>query len=122
MTSQKAYMRFTLELRHGGTLIIEQDVVRLNGIRTDTRAFDMPATLSHEHYMSSVLERRGVISYPGFSNDPLYGFSHVSADLAKYGHDSSPAMIKRSSLTLSVSRSSSGLRQNSQNERDTYRA
>jgi 2-oxoglutarate ferredoxin oxidoreductase subunit gamma len=42
--SQEAYTRFTPELRHGGTLIIEQDLVRVNGIRTGTRAFGVPAT------------------------------------------------------------------------------
>jgi 2-oxoglutarate ferredoxin oxidoreductase subunit gamma len=42
--SQEAYTRFTPELRHGSTLIIEQDLVRVNGIRTGTRAFGVPAT------------------------------------------------------------------------------
>jgi 2-oxoglutarate ferredoxin oxidoreductase subunit gamma len=42
--SQEAYTRFTPELRHGGTLIIEQDLVRVSSIRTGTRAFGVPAT------------------------------------------------------------------------------
>jgi 2-oxoglutarate ferredoxin oxidoreductase subunit gamma len=42
--SQEAYTRFAPELRHGGTLIIEQDLVRVDGIRTGTRAFGVPAT------------------------------------------------------------------------------
>ena len=41
--SQEAYTRFTPELRRGGTLIIEQDLVRVNAIRTGTRAFGVPA-------------------------------------------------------------------------------
>lgn len=42
--SQEAETRFPPELRHGGTLIIAQDLVRVNGIRTGTRAFGVPAT------------------------------------------------------------------------------
>jgi 2-oxoglutarate ferredoxin oxidoreductase subunit gamma len=42
--SQEANTRFTPELRHGGTPIIEQDLVRVNGIRTGTRAFGVLAT------------------------------------------------------------------------------
>jgi 2-oxoglutarate ferredoxin oxidoreductase subunit gamma len=42
--SQEAYTRFTPELRHGGTLIIEQDLVRVSSIRMGTRAFGVPAT------------------------------------------------------------------------------
>src|SRR6516165_1849613 len=37
--SQEAYTRFTPELKHGGTLIIEQNLVRLDGIPSGTRVF-----------------------------------------------------------------------------------
>jgi 2-oxoglutarate ferredoxin oxidoreductase subunit gamma len=42
--SQEAYTRFTPELKHGGTLIIEQNLVRLDGIPSGTRVFGVPAT------------------------------------------------------------------------------
>jgi 2-oxoglutarate ferredoxin oxidoreductase subunit gamma len=42
--SQEAYHKFTPELKKGGMLIIEQDLVRINGIHTGTRVFGVPAT------------------------------------------------------------------------------
>jgi len=42
--SQEAYTRFTPELRPGGILIIEQDLVRLDGLHSGTRVFGVPAT------------------------------------------------------------------------------
>ena len=41
-------------------------------------------TLSHEDFMWSVLGRRGVTKYPGFSDDPLDGFRHLASDIANY--------------------------------------
>ena len=34
--------------------------------------------------MWSVLGRRGVTKYPGFSDDPLDGFRHLASDIANY--------------------------------------
>lgn len=42
--SQEAYTRFTPELKHGGILIIEQDLVRVGQIPTGARVFGVPAT------------------------------------------------------------------------------
>lgn len=42
--SQEAYTRFTPELKHGGTLIIEQDLVRFDGRHSGLRVFGVPAT------------------------------------------------------------------------------
>ena len=42
--SQEAYRRFTPELKHGGILIIEQDLVRLDQVPTGVRVFSVPAT------------------------------------------------------------------------------
>jgi 2-oxoglutarate ferredoxin oxidoreductase subunit gamma len=42
--SQEAYKKFTPELKPGGILLIEQDLVRINGIHTGTRVFGAPAT------------------------------------------------------------------------------
>ena len=42
--SQEAYTRFAPELKPGGTLIIEQDLVRLGGGHAARRVFGVPAT------------------------------------------------------------------------------
>jgi 2-oxoglutarate ferredoxin oxidoreductase subunit gamma len=42
--SQEAYNRFTPELRPGGTLIIEEDLVRVSNMNGDKRIFAIPAT------------------------------------------------------------------------------
>jgi 2-oxoglutarate ferredoxin oxidoreductase subunit gamma len=44
MMSQETYTRFTAELKHRGTLIIEQNLFRLDGITSGTRVFGVPAT------------------------------------------------------------------------------
>ena len=42
--SQEAYTRFVPELKDGGTLIVEQDLVRLSDLKPDTKVFSVPAT------------------------------------------------------------------------------
>ncbi len=42
--SQEAFTRFTPELKHGGTLIIEQDLVRVDQLPAGVRVFSIPAT------------------------------------------------------------------------------
>jgi 2-oxoglutarate ferredoxin oxidoreductase subunit gamma len=42
--SQEAYTRFVPELKEGGTLIVEQDLVRVTDINPNTRVFSVPAT------------------------------------------------------------------------------
>ena len=42
--SQEAYMRFVPELKPGGTLIVEQDLVRVNGTPSGMRVYSVPAT------------------------------------------------------------------------------
>ncbi len=42
--SQEAYTRFTPELKPGGILLVEQDLVRVNGLRKSVRAYGVPAT------------------------------------------------------------------------------
>src|SRR5262249_33733247 len=44
-------------------------------------------TLSHEHYMWSVLDRRWRSEYPGFSKVPLDDFRHLRADLEHHRVD-----------------------------------
>ncbi len=42
--SQEAFTRFSPELKPGGTLIVEQDLVRINNVPTGTRVYSVPAT------------------------------------------------------------------------------
>lgn len=42
--SQEAYTRFVPELKDGGTLIVERDLVRLSDLKPNTRVFSIPAT------------------------------------------------------------------------------
>jgi 2-oxoglutarate ferredoxin oxidoreductase subunit gamma len=42
--SQEAYTKFVPELKDGGLLIIEQDLVRVSEIKAGTRLFSIPAT------------------------------------------------------------------------------
>jgi 2-oxoglutarate ferredoxin oxidoreductase subunit gamma len=42
--SQEAFTRFTPELKEGGTLIVEQDLVRVAGLKSGIRLYSVPAT------------------------------------------------------------------------------
>ena len=42
--SQEAYSRFVPELKHGGILIVEQDLVRVDHLQRDIQVYSVPAT------------------------------------------------------------------------------
>jgi len=42
--SQEAYNRFARELKPGGTLIIEEDLVRVSNVNLDKKVYSIPAT------------------------------------------------------------------------------
>ncbi len=42
--SQEAYVRFAPELKEGGILIVEQDLVRVGDLNKDTQVYSVPAT------------------------------------------------------------------------------
>ena len=42
--SQEAFTRFTPELKDGGILVVEQDLVRVNGLKSGVRLYSVPAT------------------------------------------------------------------------------
>jgi 2-oxoglutarate ferredoxin oxidoreductase subunit gamma len=42
--SQEAFTRFVPELKDGGTLIVEQDLVRVTDIKPNTKVYSVPAT------------------------------------------------------------------------------
>ena len=45
-----------------------------------------PHHVTHEYYMR-VVSPQGNSAYPGFSTDPLEAFSHLNADLTRFGFD-----------------------------------
>src|SRR5690242_16548451 len=68
--SQEAYTRFAPELKDGGILIIEQDLVRLSDIKPGVRVFSVPATRLAEE-----LGKRMVL------NSVMVGFFAAVTDL-----------------------------------------
>jgi 2-oxoglutarate ferredoxin oxidoreductase subunit gamma len=42
--SQEAFTKFSPELKDGGILVVEQDLVRLSGLRSGVQVFSVPAT------------------------------------------------------------------------------
>lgn len=44
-------------------------------------------SLAHESYMRALLGKNGGNQYPGFSDDPLDGFRHLSYDLSHFCGD-----------------------------------
>jgi 2-oxoglutarate ferredoxin oxidoreductase subunit gamma len=42
--SQEAYIRFVPELRDGGTLVVEQDLVRVGDLKPNIKLYSVPAT------------------------------------------------------------------------------
>ena len=42
--SQEAYNRFAGELKHGGPLIVEEDLVRVSNLNQDRKVYSIPAT------------------------------------------------------------------------------
>jgi 2-oxoglutarate ferredoxin oxidoreductase subunit gamma len=42
--SQEAYARFVPELKEGGTLIVEQDLVRVSNLKGEIKVYSIPAT------------------------------------------------------------------------------
>jgi 2-oxoglutarate ferredoxin oxidoreductase subunit gamma len=42
--SQEAYVRFAPELKDGGVLIVEQDLVRVSNLKKDVQVYSVPAT------------------------------------------------------------------------------
>ena len=70
--SQEAYTKFAPELKPGGTLVIEQDLVRVGNLPPETRVFSCPATRLAEE-----LGKRMVL------NIVMVGFFAAVTDLTK---------------------------------------
>jgi 2-oxoglutarate ferredoxin oxidoreductase subunit gamma len=70
--SQEAYTRFVPELKDGGTLVIEQDLVRTADLKPNTKVYSVPATRLAEE-----LGKRMVL------NSVLVGFFTAATRLLK---------------------------------------
>lgn len=91
--SQEAYTRFAPELKPGGILIIEQDLVRVSQVRSGTRSYGVPATRLAEE-----LGRRMVLNIVmvGFFG-AVTGLLHPGA-LRQAVADSVPAGMQKLNL------------------------
>ena len=91
--SQEAYTRFTPELKPGGILIIEQDLVRLSGLHTGTRVFGVPATRLAEELGRKVVLNIVMVGFFG----AVTGLLDAEA-LRKAVADSVPPALKQLNL------------------------
>lgn len=70
--SQEAYRRFTPELKRGGTLITEQDLVRVDQIPPGERVFGVPATRLAEELGRKVVLNVVMVGFFGAITRLLY--------------------------------------------------
>jgi 2-oxoglutarate ferredoxin oxidoreductase subunit gamma len=91
--SQEAYTRFVPELKDGGTLIVEQDLVRVSDLSKDIQVYSVPATR-----IAEVLGKRMVL------NSVMVGFFTAVTNLldadavGKAVADSVPASFRELNL------------------------
>ena len=91
--SQEAYTRFTPELKHGGILIIEQDLVRVGQIPTGARVFGVPATRLAEELGRKVVLNVVMVGFFGAVTNLL-----DPAALRKAVAESVPAALEKLNL------------------------
>ena len=91
--SQEAYTRFAPELKHGGILIIEQDLVRIGQIPTGARVFGVPATRLAEELGRKVVLNVVMVGFFGAITNLL-----DPAALRKAVADSVPASLEKLNL------------------------
>jgi 2-oxoglutarate ferredoxin oxidoreductase subunit gamma len=91
--SQEAYTRFTPELKHGGVLIIEQDLVRVGQIPSGARVFGVPATRLAEELGRKVVLNVVMVGFLGAVTNLL-----DPAALRKAVGDSVPASLEKLNL------------------------
>ena len=91
--SQEAFTRFTPELKDGGTLIVEQDLVRVANLPSGIRVYSVPATrLAEELGKKMVLNVVMVGFFGAVSN--LFDPDHLRQSVA----DSVPAAFQKLNL------------------------
>lgn len=63
--SQEAYTRFVPDLKPGGTLIVERDLVRVNGVPSGIRVYSVPATRLAEELGRKMVSNIVVVGFFG---------------------------------------------------------
>ena len=61
--SQEAYTRFVPELKDGGTLIVEQDLVRVTDLKQNTRVYSVPATRLAEELGKRMVQNSVMVGF-----------------------------------------------------------
>ncbi len=61
--SQEAYLRFSSELKTGGLLIVEQDLVRVQELRTGIRVHSVPATRLAEELGKRMVQNVVIVGF-----------------------------------------------------------
>jgi len=61
--SQEAYTRFGPELKDGGTLIVEQDLVRVDDLKAGTKVYSVPATRIAEELGKRMVQNAVMVGF-----------------------------------------------------------
>ncbi len=91
--SQEAYGRFAPELKHGGILIVEQDLVHLGELPAGTRVYSVPATRLAEELGRKVVLNIVMVGFLG----AVTGLVDADA-LRKAVKDSVPPALEKLNL------------------------
>ena len=63
VSSQEAYTRFAPELKDNGTLIVEQDLVRVDGLKAGTKVYSVPATRMAEELGKRMVQNSVTVGF-----------------------------------------------------------
>ncbi len=63
ITSQEAYNRFAHELKPGGVLIVEEDLVRVSDLKGDPRVYAIPATRFAEELGKKMVQNSVMVGF-----------------------------------------------------------
>jgi 2-oxoglutarate ferredoxin oxidoreductase subunit gamma len=91
--SQEAFTRFTPELKPGGLLLVEQDLVRVSGLKNDVRCYGVPATRLAEELGRKMVLNVVMTGFFGALTDLLHGDA-----LRQAVADSVPAAMQKLNL------------------------
>jgi 2-oxoglutarate ferredoxin oxidoreductase subunit gamma len=91
--SQEAFTRFTPELKAGGILIVEQDLVPVSGLKSGTRLYSVPATRLAEELGKKMVLNVVMVGFFGAVTGLLYP-EHLRKAVA----DSVPSAFQKLNL------------------------
>ena len=63
VTSQEAYTRFVPELKEGGILLVEQDLVRVDDLNAGTKVYSVPATRMAEELGKRMVQNSVMVGF-----------------------------------------------------------